>query len=112
MKKIIDLGKEKVKNCCLNWTALDVACQVESWESMAKDIYLPIGQDYDIIDEHTEEQREYMQGIMQDVIEDNDDRITEIINDRLWDYMNKNKREIIERLINNKYIKRQYDRKD
>ena len=105
MKKRIDLGKEKVKNCCLNWTASDVACQVEAWESMAKDILMPIGQDYDIIDEHTEEQREYMQGIMQDAIEENQDMIIEVINDALWDYMIENKGEIMETLIDNKYIK-------
>lgn len=105
MKKRIDLGKEKVKNCCLNWTASDVACQVEAWESMAKDILMPIGQDYDIIDEPTEEHREDLQGIMQDAIEENQDMIIEVINDALWDYMIENKGEIMETLIDNKYIK-------
>jgi hypothetical protein len=42
---------------------------------------------------------------MQDAIEENQDMIIEVINDALWDYMIENKGEIMETLIDNKYIK-------
>ena len=101
MKKIIDLNKTKVKDHCLNWTASDVAYQLEDFVTLE-----PLtGKDYKIIDEPTEEHREDLQGIMQDAIEENQDMIIEVINDALWDYMIENKGEIMETLIDNKYIK-------
>ena len=103
MKKIINLNKTKVKDHCLNWTASDVAYQLEDFVTLE-----PLtGKDYKIIDEPTEEHREDLQGIMQDAIEENQDMIIEVINDALWDYMIENKGEIMETLIDNKYIKRQ-----
>tara|TARA_R110000850_G_scaffold55758_1_gene131740 strand:+ start:240 stop:566 length:327 start_codon:yes stop_codon:yes gene_type:complete len=108
MKKTIDLNKEKVKDHCLNWTASDVAYKVELLGKYgAKNIIKPFREDYKIIDEPTEEQREDLQGIMQDAIYENQDMIIEVINDALWDYMIENKGEIMETLIDNKYIKRQ-----
>ena len=71
----------------------------------AKDILMPIREDYNIIDEPTEEHREDLQGIMQDAIYENQDKIIGVINDALWDYLVENKKEIIETLIDNKYIK-------
>ena len=52
MKKTIDLDKEKVKDHCLNWTASDVACQVEDFLTWKLE---QTGKDYKIIEEHTEE---------------------------------------------------------
>ena len=103
MKKTIDLNKEKVKEFSLEWTACDVAYQLEDFvtqESLT-------GKDYEIIEEHTEEHRECLQEIMQDVIEDNQNNISGVINDALWNYLVENKKEIIEALIDNKYIKQQ-----
>jgi|TARA_B110000902_G_scaffold22255_1_gene24869 hypothetical protein len=100
MKKIIDLNKTKVKDHCLNWTASDVAYQLEDFVTLE-----PLtGKDYKIIDEPTEEHREDLQGIMQDAIYENQDKIIGVINDALWDYLVENKKEIIETLIDNKYI--------
>ena len=102
MKKIIDLNKTKVKDHCLNWTASDVAYQLEDFVTQE-----PLtGKDYKIIDEPTEEHREDLQGIMQDAIYENQDKIIGVINDALWDYLVENKKEIIETLIDNKYIKK------
>jgi hypothetical protein len=99
--RIIDLDKEKAEEGCLNWTASDVAYKVEHWVDMASDS----GKYYDIIDEHTEEHREYLQGIMQDAIAENYDYIADKINECLWDYMIENKTDIIQTLIDNKYLK-------
>ena len=103
MKKTIDLGKEEVRDHCFNWTALDVAYQLEDF--LTWKLEPETGKGYKIIEEHTEEHRECLQEIMQDVIEDNQDKIIGVINDALWDYLVENKKEIIERLIDNKYIK-------
>ena len=97
----IDLDKEKAKDGCLNWTALDVAYKVEHWVDMASDVQ----EVYQIIDEHTEEHREYLQGILQDAIEEYSDFICDKINQCLWDYMIENKTDIIQTLIENKYLK-------
>ena len=93
------LDKEKARESCLNWTASDVAYKVEHWADM--------GEDYDTIDidEYTEEHRECLQGIMQDAIEENHDRICEKINEALEDFMIENKTDIIQTLIDNKYLK-------
>ena len=99
--KIIDLDKEKAEEGCLNWTATDVAYKVELWVDIASDVQ----EDYDIIDEHTEEHRKYLQGIMQDAIEEYSERICDKINDCLWDYMIENKTDIIQTLIKNKFLK-------
>ena len=103
MKNCIDLNKEKVKEFSLDWTACDVAYQLEDFLTLEPET----GKDYKIIEEHTEEHRECLQEIMQDVIEDNQDKISEVINDALWDYLVENKKEIIETLIDNKYIEKQ-----
>ena len=58
--RMIDLDKEKAEEGCLNWTASDVGYKVEHWVDMASDVQ----EDYEIIDEHTED-REYLQEIMQ-----------------------------------------------
>ena len=99
--RIIDLDKEKADEGCLNWTASDVAYKVEHWVDMASDV----GKYYDIIDEHTEEHREYLQAIMQDAIEENHEKICEKINEALWDYMIENKTDIIQTLLDYKYLK-------
>ena len=102
MKQVIYLDKEKAEESCLNWTALDVAYKVEHWVDMASDVKY----DYEIIDEHTEEHREYLQWIMQDAIDEYSERICDKINECLWDYMIDNKTEIISDLIDNKYLKK------
>ena len=125
MKNCIDLNKEKVKEFSLDWTACDVAYQLEHFltlepktgggsltplteeEIREMDYSYYSLKDYKIIEEHTEEHRECLQEIMQDVIEDNQDKISEVINDALWDYLVENKKEIIETLIDNKYIEKQ-----
>lgn len=99
--RIIDLDKEKAEEGCLYWTASDVAYKVEYWVDIASDI----GEDYVIIDDHTEEQREYLQGIMQNALEENHEKICEKINEALWDFMIENKTDIIQTLIDNKYLK-------
>ena len=99
--RMIDLDKEKAEEGCLNWTASDVAYKVEHWVDMASDVQ----KDYEIIDEHTEEHREYLQEIMQDAIEEYHETICDKINECLWDYMIENKTDIIQTLIDNKYLK-------
>ena len=99
--RMIDLDKEKAEEGCLNWSALDVAYKVEHWVDMASDVQ----EVYQIIDKHTEEHREYLQGLMQDAIEEYHDTICDKINECLWDYMIENKTDIIQTLIENKYLK-------
>ena len=99
--RTIDLDKQKAISGCLNWTATDVAYKVSCLVDMASDVQ----EDYEIIDEHTEEHREYLQGLMQDSIEENYETICDKINECLWDYIIENKTEIIQTLIENKYLK-------
>ena len=100
MKQKVILDENYSDAHCLKWTALDVHNKVENWVNM----YGDIGEDYKIIDEHTEEHRDYLFGILQDAIEENSDWICEKINDALWNYMIDNKTEIISDLIDNKYL--------